>query len=223
MKNSITLLLLPALTVALGSCASAPEKRTKYSDPVMRIMVDPESVPTTQYTRLIQALVECGKWNVVDRAQGWQAIKAEQERMHRTEGDRYDASQKYAMWGKMFGVGGVIVANAQCEQHGTAFFHTPYIKCMQHLNLIDANTGEVITSISHFQEGEKNQLYIAPPWDEAVEKLNKAFPARFAENKKTERLKQFELEAQRHAEEQKRKISSETQPAPAATQIPIEE
>lgn len=201
MKRLASLLILSAVACS----TTAP---TKYNQRVMRIMVDPDSVPQSQYVRLVHALMESGKWTVVDRAQGWEAIKAEQERLHGNIQDRFDNEEKWAMWGKMYGVGGVVVAHAMCEQKGTAITHTPYLGCQQSLSLVDANTGEIVVVASGYIEGEVNQLYVPPSWEWTVDKLNSSFPKDYKAKNYSNELKSYAAEVKKAAE-QKRQPASE--------------
>ncbi|MGE0634516.1 MAG: hypothetical protein AB7O96_19020, partial [Pseudobdellovibrionaceae bacterium] len=72
--KSITLFLM---TIAMVGCSSTPEKRTKFSDKNMRLMIDPASITPENYARLQTALVSQDMWVVLDRAAGLEAIKKE--------------------------------------------------------------------------------------------------------------------------------------------------
>lgn len=148
-----------ASMLLLVSCSSLPEK-TIWNEVAMRVMVDPDSVPESQYVVLIGSLMQSGRWSVVDRARGWEAVKQEQERTHVSEPERYDNRYKWAMWGKMYGVGGVIIANAQCEEKRTWFLNKAYLICEQVLFLVDASTGEVIASSSDRVQGGTDLVYV---------------------------------------------------------------
>jgi hypothetical protein len=188
--------------ILLAGCSSV-EKRTKWSDKTMRIMVDPKSISHEDYVRIQQSLVDSGKWIVVDRANGFNAAKSEQERLHRGEADRYEDAEKYAMWGKMYGVGGIVVPDSQCMRITGWMTSHEHLNCLQTLTIIDANTAEVITSISHKEDGD---LYIALSWDDAVDKMNSAFPKVFDSTKKTDRLAQYSKDAEANAKASKLKI-----------------
>lgn len=206
-KLSVSLLIFTMM-----GCSSA-EKRNKWSDKVMRVMIDPKSINHEDYVRIQQALLNSGKWFVVDRSNGFKAAKEEQERLHRKENDRYEDAEKYAMWGKMYGVGGIVVPDSQCDRRTGWMTNNEHLHCLQTLTIVDANTAEVITSISHEEDGD---LYIALSWENAVDKMNKTFPMNFVPTQYTERLqadrKQFEVEAQK----QKELLKSKEQRAPAS-------
>lgn len=197
MKTLLKLSLLVVLAIYFTACSSAV-KRTKYSDAAHRVMVDPDSINSSDYVRLTNALVSSGKWIVVDRAMGFQAVKKEQERLHQDESDRYDNAQKYAMWGKMYGVGGIIVANAQCQDFQT-WSGFLYKKCLLVLTFVDANTSEIIASIDDNYEGTVETYKFGSDWSAATEKLNDVFPKNFEPSKKTAELIQYEQVAKEEA------------------------
>lgn len=171
-------LMMLLLAVSMVGCATA---RTKYTDPVMRVMIDPDSIDQMNYVRVQKALVESGKWRVVDRGAAYSAIKKEQERQYQDESERFANREKWAHWGKMYGVGGVIAAQTQCEIK-KGFWNDPILSCFQYLAVVDATTGEVITAVDGIAEDGKHfygETKVAPSWDETVEKLNKSFPTHF--------------------------------------------
>lgn len=215
MNKTILLIVVSGATLAMLSAGCA-QKRTRYSDKTMRVMIDPDSIDSANYVRLQQALIESGKWEVIDRYKGYKAMKKEQERQHRTEADRFEDKQKWAMWGKMYGVGGIVVPNAQCQTNFTWLRHRPYAYCLQTLSIVDANTGEVITMVSHKQEGEVDETYMATTWEDTVERFNKAFPSTFKPVAYTERLQNYMKEAEVEAQKQR-----ESQRQPAAPDTPV--
>ncbi len=180
------LIILLALT--MSACATA---RTKYSDPVLRIMLDPDSIEVSHHARIQQALVASGKWTVVDRAAAFSALKKEQERIHQVEPERYNNREKWARMSQLYGVGGVVTANAQCARRGTLFLGRSYQHCLQTLSIVDASTGEVIASVEAESDGEPSDDGIAPSWALAVELLNAAFPAHFESRTEHKRLTEY--------------------------------
>jgi curli biogenesis system outer membrane secretion channel CsgG len=193
-----------SLLIASG-CSSIP--RTKYSDPNMRVMVDPDSFDTGDYVRIEQALVKSGKWIVVDRGAGFRAAKIEQERLHRNEVDRYSDPEKWAHWGKLYGVGGIIVGHSQC--HGkTALFGGVYKHCLQSLAIVNANTGEIIASSELEQSGDRNVTTIALDWTDTVEALNTAYPDHYEPNRNTAILEDYRAVSKEEALRQKELIQN---------------
>lgn len=184
------------------SCA-VPLKRTKYTDPVMRIMLDPDSIQEDHHARIQMALVSSGKWQVIDRARGLEAVKKEQENLHRNDPDRFENEQKYAHWGKLYGVGGIVIAHAQCQLKSTFWGGKVYELCLQHLSIVNANTSEVLAAVEHMQEGDVRTTGIAPTWNDAVDKLNMAFPARF-ESKIEQPLLDYQNASKFNGERQER-------------------
>lgn len=197
-----TVIYLVILSVVIG-CASSP--RNKWTDPVGRILIDPDSISAEHYVLIQRALVDSGKWFVVDRSKGYKAIKAEQERLHRDESDRFDDREKFSRWGKLFGVGGVIVASAQCKKEQGWLIGRWYNHCRQFLSLIDTNTGEVIAAVENEAESKEAEFY--PPWDDAVAKLNSAYPKSF-EFKTTKRMEDYKDLVEEESVRQKERLPS---------------
>lgn len=204
MRKIIDLILagLGIVTVfAVQGCSSVP--RTKFTDKTMRVMVDPEGVDAANYVRIEQALVGSEKWTVVDRGQGFSAIKKEQERSQRDEADRFSDREKWAHWSKLYGVGGVVSAHVQCQQK-RGFFGGLYLHCTQSLAIMDSNTGEVIAAVSKDANSDRNEYELAPSWEDTVVALNDAYPAKFHESKDTRILEDYRQvskeEAQRRRE-----------------------
>ena len=168
----------------------------------MRIMVDPASINPENYARIQTALVQQEMWTVLDRLSGLQAIKHEQEELHRTSTDRYDDKEKYSHWGKLYGVGAVIVAHTQCFRKAT--FWNPQgnnYYCSQFLNLVDANSGEVLIGVEGGEWAEAQN--VAPDWKEVVQKLAEAYPKNFGREPSSERIDLYKKESQEAAVRQK--------------------
>lgn len=157
-------------------CASTAQKLTKHNSPLMRVMIDASVMRPEQYVRLQNSLARSGKWILVDRSRGFHVIKQEQELQHRNQSDRFEDSEKYAHWGKLYGVGAVIVPNADCERM-TNFFSGYFNRCRQTLSIINANTGEIMATSDVSADSEPGWEAI-PSWDIAVEELNAHFPER---------------------------------------------
>lgn len=174
------------LVMCLISCSSIP--RTKWTDKTMRVMLDPDSIKAKHHVRIQQALVASGKWIVVDRSSGFEAIKKEQEQLHLENGDRYNDQEKWAHWGKLYGVGGIVIAKAQCVKKQRWFSGSKYTHCLQHLAIIDSNTGEVIAAVQAQSSGESGEANIAPSWEDAVIKLNDAYPENYRPDKSHKKL-----------------------------------
>lgn len=213
MKN----LILVVMAFMMVGCAST---RTRYSDPVMRVMIDPDSIKANEYVRLQAALVQSGKWEVVDRGMAYRALKKEQDRQHVGESGRFGDEEKYARWGELFGVGGIVVARSQCEVAQSSWSGKPILRCLQFLSVVDARTGEVITAV----EGESNdgkhfygQTKVTASWGDTVEQLNESFPEYFEGNKYTSRLVEYRTENKRRAiaRKERAKQAKEKQQQPA--------
>ena len=182
-------------------CSSAPEKRTKYSDRTKRIMIDPATISPENYARLQTALVQQEMWVVLDRAAGLEAIKKEQETLHRTSTDRYEDRNKFSLWGRLYGVGAVISSHSQCFLKKSWYDPKGEYYCSQFLNLIDANTGEVILGV---EGGEYTDGPDAPPdWKVIAGKLAEAYPKEFKRVPTSERMDNYKAESEEAARRQK--------------------
>jgi hypothetical protein len=198
MKYVYWILILGVL--GLTGC-STERVRTKWTDPAGRVMVDPRSVSAEDYVSIVTALTQSGKWFVVDRSNGLRAIKAEQEMLHRNEVDRFDDQEKYALWGKLYGVGAVVVGTKKCRSFRG--FTKDWTQCLQFLSIIDANSGEVIAAAK--KDVESNDMSY-PEWDDTVEALNDAFPKHWEPAKYDKEMLQYRAAASEHALRQKEQV-----------------
>lgn len=188
------------LLVMLASCAT---KRTRYSDKNMRVMVDPNGLSHTDYMNLQSALVQANIWTVLDRSAGLQAVKKEQENLHQTQHDRYEDQEKFAHWGKLYGVGAVIVAHSECQNRPNTWNITELKNyCRLFINLVDANTGEVIVAV---QEEDSAPFMARPEWDDAVAELGDEYPKYFKEVKLHDKLLEYKQESKVVAEKMHRR------------------
>jgi len=168
----VTLILsLCFLTLA---CSTAV-KRTRSSDPVMRIAIDPKSMNLSSYVRLQRALVESGKFVVVDRSNGFKFIDREQRLQHKDKEKRVGSDERYAEWGKLYGVGGVVVGIQSCQMR--TGWGGDYYRCLENLALIDVTTGETLAVSEDTQDTEEKQ--INPNWTRAVEAMVDNYPRVF--------------------------------------------
>lgn len=208
MKNVIFILT----ALCMFGCSSAV-KRTKYSDKTMRVLIDPSSIDSSNHVAIQQALVETGKFFVVDRSKAFAAIVHEQNRQHTSMSDRFEDREKYAQWGKMYGAGGVITAHVQCANNGTGnivttAFHLATLatmwseyRCSQFLEVIDTATTEVVASIKYDIKADTTKNL---DWSDAVEALVDSYPEIFEDVKNHRVLETYKAvsaeEAQRHRE-----------------------
>lgn len=169
----------------------------------MRIMIDPDSLDMKNYVRLQAALMNSNKWTIVDRSKGFDAVKREQERLHTNNSDRFSDRQKYAHWGKLYGVGGVIVGQSQCFLKKTYWSNGNMERyCNQFVSIIDANTGVVIAAVENLVPAGTIEF---ASWTDTVEKFNDSYPENYQPSKKTEELELYEEESKEHALQQKAK------------------
>lgn len=189
--KSLIIVLLPIL---LASCSSV--KKTRYNDKNMRVMVNPENIQSMDYASIQSSLVQSNMWTVLDRSAGIRAIKKEQEELHVNSPKRYNDMEKFAHWGKLYGVGAIIVANSECQNRPNTWNVTELKNyCNLYLSLIDANTGEVIASVNDEQSANFMQR---PNWKEAVEKLTEIYPE-IKKQKVEDKLFKYKVESLNNA------------------------
>lgn len=186
------------LVFILSLSCSHEEYRTRFTDKNMRLMIDPASISVENYVRLQTALVQQQMWTVLDRKSGLEAIKKEQENLHVNEPNRFADKEKWAQWGKLYGVGAVIVGHTQCFFKERIFTFKPKgYWCDQMLNLIDANTGEVLLGVEDGQYTDGPE--VAPDWKEIAQKLADIYPKKFESHPISESLETYKLESEETA------------------------
>lgn len=176
MKNVYIAFLVGFIMAIFTGCASP---RTKWTDPAMRVAVATDN--GNAYAEIQTALMENGRFFVVDRQGGFQVALVEQEF---NQSDRVDPKERFAKIGKMYGVGGVIVAHVACVSHMTFFsgVSSPSADCTEHLSLISTTTGQVIASSRAIVNTPVDMVWNRPPvpsWEEAVQNLEDKMPTHF--------------------------------------------
>lgn len=180
-------------------------KRIKHSDKNMRIMVAPSKAVGPANIQEIQTLlVSQDKWSVVDRNLGFKAVVSEQNLQHLDMNERMDDKQKWAHWGKLYGVGAIIVPFGHCENATEEGFFGHHRKdkiwCDASLTMIDANTGEVIVAVSR-------EMKIAPGrvgnWEPLISELADKYPSDFTPEQKYQNVIDYENESVRNANKKK--------------------
>lgn len=184
-------------------CSSHP--RTKWTDPNMRILVDGDGLESSDYVRIVNALQASGKWFVVDRRDGLRAIFKEQKMIHRDRPDQFKDEEKYAIYGRLYGVGGVVIGRSQCNYHPG--FWSNYTHCIQNLAIISTISGQVIaTAEGENDDAEMNwngDIRIASDWADTVDELNHNFPKEYEQLKYDDNMRLFRQEAKEEAVRQK--------------------
>lgn len=175
--------------LATSGCSSVP--RTKWTDKTMRIIIDPDGIDANNYVRIQQALVNSGKWVVLDRASAFYAIKKEQERLHRTEADRFEKREKWAIWGRALGAGGIVEAHVQCQNKHHWLTESQYARCQQFISIADSNTTEILAAVENTENGDLNEYNLAPSWNDVVAMMNDAYPNNFKPKKDSEILENY--------------------------------
>jgi hypothetical protein len=172
MKYVLVLTLL-----VLSACSGPQIKRNLETDPVRRIFIDPK-IDVAHYTEIRRALVQTGKFEVVDRSEAFEAAFREQELQHAEAGVRFSDKEKWSWVGEFYGAAAVIQANASCWQSKN-FWGTYKRYCRQTLSLIDTSTGVVMFSVVDTNSIPWTVEWVVPDWDDVVDKATDAYPEYF--------------------------------------------
>lgn len=190
------IILLLITWLALVGCATP---RTKDTDPTLRVFIDPMVIDKANYARIVTALKSSGKYIVVDRADGFEAAKREQDFQYLDDKQRVEARERYATYFKMYGAGAVIAAKTMCHPSQRFWSYQGDFDCLQNLSLIDARTGEVIATAEHLATDAVyfyGELRTPASWDGAVKNLNTNVPANFAKKSTHPKIVEREDEAE---------------------------
>jgi hypothetical protein len=74
---------------------------------------------------------------------------------------------------------------------------------------VDSNTGEVIAAVEAESDGDRGMQNIAPSWEEAVAKLNDAYPANYQSNKDSQILTDYKELSAEEARRQKEAVAKD--------------
>lgn len=203
-----TLIFVILIAMIVSGCATP---MTKFNSPVMRVFVDPDTLNQADYTRVVHAISKTGKFKVVDRKAGYQAALNEQDRQHVNQANRFDNREKFALYAKLFGARGVVVATAECQDSTGFFANTYFKKCHQTLQILDANTSEIISSVDNVVEGKFGELGLGIGWEETAFLLADSFPKYFEGDKDTEELKNYRKIAEDSAIKTKAQILQDSE------------
>ena len=147
--------------------------KTYLNDKNMRVMVDDSHLDIYNTQKLQAQLIKTKMFEVVDRGAAWNSLKKEQENQWVDEKYRYEESEKYAHWGKLYGVGAVLAPTFYCIVKQSIWRPGSRIKaCTQMLNMVDANTGRIIASEN--TEGAYDSHEILD-WEDIIDKLYDAY------------------------------------------------
>ncbi|NUN06651.1 MAG: hypothetical protein HUU57_12925 [Bdellovibrio sp.] len=194
----------------LSGCATP---RTKNTDPAMRVFLSCENLDSKNCLRLKQSLVSSGKWIVVDRDDGLKAAVKEQDFNFKDQDNRVTDRERYAVYGEMFGAGGVFIAGVQCAPSKRFWAYKGDHDCVQNLSIVDTKTGVVITSVEDIATDAQHfygEIKVAPSWGSIVEKLDNAFPSHYVEQSRHAKIIQRENEAETRSVEMRKPSSVPT-------------
>jgi len=149
--------------------------------------------------------VDTRRFFVVDRGQGFKAVMNEQNLEHGNHLSRFGDPERYARLGKLYGVGGIVVASIQCGARHRALFGDS-MRCVQYLALVNANTAEVVAAVQYDQSDVDHyytEVTMAPSWDEAVDKFMDAIPKEFERELYDNNMKHYRREIAEESQREK--------------------
>lgn len=190
MKTKILLTILSLLTFFTAAC-SHTEYRTKFSDAQMQVGIDPGTMDVEHYTALQESFLKDGRFLIIDRFKALQVLKDEQHVENRgNERERFDPGLRYAEWGKLHGLGSVVIPSWSCiKLEKTLFIFGSSSTCTLRLSIVNAATGQVVAIANDVISGGKGDPV---SWDNAVEKLGDNYPKIFEDDKRTKRLIEYQ-------------------------------
>jgi len=192
-----------ALSFLVLGCSGPQIKRNLETDPVRRIFIDPK-IDVAHYTEIRRALVQSGKFEVVDRSEAFEAAFREQELQHAQMGERFSDKEKWSWVGEFYGAAAVIQANVSCYQ-AKNFWGTYKRYCRQTLSLIDTSTGVVMFSVVGENSIPWTVEWVVPDWDDVVAKAADAYPEYFKPRIVKEPLRQYIEQSEERAKREREK------------------
>lgn len=225
MFKTITILIqtfsLAFLLLLVMGCSSTPQI-TKWTSPDLRVAVDPMGIDSENYIRIESALVKTKRFFVVDRGAGFKAAVREQDHTHGVsysgyednigKFNRYGDSDRYAKFGRLFGVGSIIVASTRCDKKRD-WWKGAYMDCSQHLALINSSTGEVVAAVSG-KADDAEDFYdtwnVAASWDNTVAALIEQIPEDYTPSQYSDRMRLIRSSIREDSIRRREQIESES-------------
>lgn len=204
---------LAFLGILLTACGHAIV-RDLSSDPALRIVIDPR-IPVEHYTMIVRALSEKGqgKFEIIDRRDGFSALLQEQDLQFRSGySDRFADREKFAQIGRALGAGAIVTAHASCYQKKTWLGRFDRY-CKQTLAFVNASTGVVAFVVSGENHEEWTADFTVPDWDETVEKAIAAYPKYFEARKISPMLEQYMDQSEELSKRERAKQEEQRKPA----------
>lgn len=204
--------LLSLAVAMLAGCSSTKVIRRADNDPMMRVIIAPD-IDAAHYVQIKAALVESGKFEVIDRRDGFLAAMQEQDLQFRSGyQNRFSDREKYAHIGKMYGAMGIITASAQCYQNKNwrGIFTR---NCKQFLTFINGVTGKIEFSVRGENSEPWTVEWTVPDWDGVIAKAVQTYPEFFEPRVISKQLQAY----QDQSEELSKRAAQERQPAQVKT------
>ena len=184
-KNKV----LPLLLI-LSACSTTHVRRDLANDPARRVFIDPHGIDPANYVAVRRAIVQTGKFEVVDRAEGFQAAILEQELQHNRMGQNFSDKEKWAWMGEFYGAAAVVHATVQCFEKKN-FWGTFKRSCKQDMAFIDASTGVVLFEVDGENDMDWTANWVVPDWSEVAQAAVETYPEFFTPRPMGEPLKDY--------------------------------
>jgi len=203
-------LILVAFLTLITACSSTKIRRTVETDPQMRVFIDP-TIPVGHYVQIRKALVQSGKFEVVDRRDGFEAAVREQDLQFRSGyTDRFSDREKWAHIGAMYGAGGIVTAHAECYQD-KSFWGDFNRYCNQTLAIIDGRTGVVMLEVEGKNSVKWTAEWVTPDWNSVVDKVVDNYPEYFKDRIVKHPLDQYMDQSEELAKRERARVMSAVQ------------
>lgn len=188
----------------LSGCSSTQVKRMKSTDPGLRVLIDP-AIPAEHAVEIRRALVESGKFEVVDRREGFEAAIREQNLQYRSGyADRFSDREKWMHIGAMYGAASIVTAHADCYQK-KSFWGSLVRECRQNLTFINGRTGVVELAVSDVNSVYWTTDWLVPDWDKVIAKMIDKYPEFFEPRKIEKPLEKYMDQSEELARREKDK------------------
>lgn len=186
------------------------KRMTVTNTPLLRVAID-EQIDETTARQVQTALLASGFYEVAERSSGWNALRREQDRQHRSiESVRFaNTKERYAIFGEVYGVGSMISCHEVCITKYNIFSGQYRAHCTQFVSLVSTTTSKVIAAVRDEQIHDDIDI---SNWDNSIIKLTtylKSLTLSDVDINYTPEMMRFRSEAkQRGLEEEKKNWKS---------------
>ena len=185
----------------LAACSSKPVTTplARENHPLLRVIVD-DRVSSVVYNQVTVALMQSGRYEVLERQAGYAASVRETDRVFKNEPDKFDPEEKWLWYSKYRGGRGLIIPSMECVTRYNNWNGDYRRSCKQFISLVDGMTSRVIAAVSDEQTSSEQTT---PEWTTIVEKLNESLPEHVEELeiKHSDWVRPYRMESARRAKE----------------------